>query len=232
MQKIIVDNRMPKIIRDYIKSLGYTVVMLPKQENIYDEISSHVDIFFSKIGENLIYSKDVKIEDLDLTKCIEGYKKASGSYPDDTPYNVCILGKTCVCNLKNVDKKVMEVLNSCNYSVIEVKQGYTRCSIAKTSENSCITTDRGIYNKLIKQNIDCLYIEENNIKLLKDGKISNMKGFIGGCTALLGNKFIIFGDIDKLESKEKIKEHINKYNLELIDFKGLEVLDLGGIMEV
>lgn len=232
MQKIIVDNRMPKVIKEYIKSLGYTVIDLPKQENIYDEISSHVDIFFSKIGDFLVYSKDVKIENLDLEKFVEGYKKASGSYPNDTPYNVCILGKTCICNLKNVDRKVIELLNRCNYSVIEVKQGYTKCSIAKTSENSCITTDRGIYNKLVKQGIDVLLIEENNINLLKNGKISAMKGFIGGATALLGNKFIIFGDIDKLENKEKIIEHINKYNLELVDFKGLEVLDLGGIMEV
>lgn len=232
MQKIIVDNRMPKVIKEYFKSLGYIVIDLPKQENIYDEISSHVDIFFTKIDDFLVFAKNVKIDELDLNKYIKGDSIVGKSYPHDTPYNVCILGKTCICNFKNTDKKVIKLLNECNYNVINVRQGYTKCSIAKTSENSCITTDKGIYNTLLKENIDCLYIEENNIKLMKEGKFSEMKGFIGGATTLLGNNFYVFGDSDNLENKEKILEHLKKYNLNLIDFKGLEILDCGGIMEV
>ena len=46
-----------------------------------------------------------------------------------------------------------------------------------------------------------------------------MKGFIGGASFVFDNKFVLFGDIEKLESKEKIKEHIKKYNLQL---KGLK----------
>ena len=48
---------------------------------------------------------------------------------------------------------------------------------------------------------------------------------------MFDNKFVLFGDIEKLESKEKIKEHIKKYNLQLIDFKGPEVHDYGGAIE-
>ena len=55
-----------------------------------------------------------------------------------------------------------------------------------------------------------------------------MKGFIGGATLTFDNKFILFGDINNLNSKKIIQEHLNKYNLELIDFKGIEVYDYGG----
>jgi len=98
-----------------------------------------------------------------------------------------------------------------------------------TSKNSCITSDRGI-DKILKENgINSAFIEENNIKLLKkDGKYSNMKGFIGGASLVFDNKFILFGDIENLEGKEKIIEHLKKYELELVDFKGLEVNDYGG----
>ena len=64
--------------------------------------------------------------------------------------------------------------------------------------------------------------------LKKDGKYSNMKGFIGGASFVFDNKFVLFGDIENLESKEKIIEHLKKYELELVDFKGLEVNDYGG----
>ena len=47
-----------------------------------------------------------------------------------------------------------------------------------------------------------------------------MRGFIGGATLIFDNKFVIFGDINKLENKENITNHLNKYGLELIDFKG------------
>ena len=55
-----------------------------------------------------------------------------------------------------------------------------------------------------------------------------MSGFIGGATLVFNNKFMIFGDINKLENKGKILDHINKYGLELINFKGLDVYDYGG----
>ena len=54
-----------------------------------------------------------------------------------------------------------------------------------------------------------------------------MKGFIGGATLTFDNKFVLFGDIDYLNNKEKIVEFINKYKLQLIDFKGLDIFDYG-----
>ena len=47
---------------------------------------------------------------------------------------------------------------------------------------------------------------------------------------IFDNKFVLFGDIENLESKEKIIEHLKKYELELVDFKGLEVNDYGGVI--
>ena len=78
-----------------------------------------------------------------------------------------------------------------------------------------------------------LLIKEDNIKLLdKNKNISKMKGFIGGATATINNTFILFGDINNLkeENKNKIKKHLKKYNLKLKDFKGLDIIDYGGII--
>ena len=74
-----------------------------------------------------------------------------------------------------------------------------------------------------------MYVEEVNIKLLKkDGTESTMQGFIGGATLVFDNKFVLFGDINKLKHKDEIIKHINKYGLELVNFDGLDVYDYGG----
>jgi hypothetical protein len=54
----IVDNRMRNIEKEYISSLQYTLISLEKNDNVYFEISSHTDIFCSKIYNTLIIQPD------------------------------------------------------------------------------------------------------------------------------------------------------------------------------
>ena len=46
------------------------------------------------------------------------------------------------------------------------------------------------------------------------------------------NKIIVFGDLDKIDFQNKIRSFIHERNLEVIEFKGLDVIDYGGLIEV
>ena len=70
-----------------------------------------------------------------------------------------------------------------------------------------------------------------DIKLLYDGKYSNKKGFIGGCMAKLGYSIIVFGDLDKIDIDGKIRAFITNRKLNIIEFKGLDIIDYGGLIE-
>ena len=59
-----------------------------------------------------------------------------------------------------------------------------------------------------------------------------MKGFIGGAISKIGDNIVIFGDLNKIDLKNKIRSFIISKNLNLIDFKDLDVIDYGGILEV
>ena len=110
-------------------------------------------------------------------------------------------------------------------------QGYTNCSIAVIDENSAIVTDKGLYKILEKHNIDVLYLEyEPDIKLLVNGGYSEKKGFIGGAISRVNNDVIITGDLRKIDNNEKIRNFIQQRNLNIIEFKDLEVIDYGGIL--
>ena len=76
MKSIIIDSRMREIEKDYLKKLGYNLVEIPKSLDVYSEISSHPDIFCSKINDNLILEpiiynkiyKDLKNPNIEIIK--------------------------------------------------------------------------------------------------------------------------------------------------------------------
>lgn len=216
MKNLIIDSRIRNKEYSYLNKF-FNVVKLPLSEDVYEEILGHSDIFYCKIHNEIIAAPNSIIKD---NRFIVGQAKVERNYPNDVPYNVCQVGNKIVGS-KYTDKSIKPD--------ILVKQGYIKCSIAVTGDNSCITSDKGIEKALKREGIDVLYVEENNIKLLKkDGSVSKMKGFIGGATLVFDNKFVIFGDSNYLTNKEKLLEHLHKHQLELIDFEGLEIYDYGG----
>lgn len=58
-QYIIIDYRMRKIEKSFLKSLGYVLVELPKSNKTYPEISSHVDIFVCSINNTFFAPKSI-----------------------------------------------------------------------------------------------------------------------------------------------------------------------------
>lgn len=228
MKNLIIDSRIRKEEYDYL-SKYFKVKKLPLSNCVYDEISGHSDIFYCKICDKVICSPNAILKN---DSFIEGYKEVKDKYPEDVSYNVCQIGKILIVN-KFVDKKIIEYWKTQNKEndIVIVNQGYTRCSIAVTGLNSCITSDYGIYKKLIEKNIDVSLIEKDDIYLLdKNLNLSKMNGFIGGSTFVFDNKFVLFGDINKLKKHNQnvIKNSIKINNLELIDFKNLEIIDYGG----
>lgn len=239
MEYILIDKRMRNVEKNMLKYLGYKLVPIETSNNVYAEISSHVDIFTTKIGDTLIVEKS-KYDDLVFMlkdteyNVISGKENVEMKYPNDIKYNVCIIGNYAVHNFKYTDKVVLKELKENGYELINVEQGYTNCSVAVIDESSVITTDRKIAEKLIANNISVLLLDYTPDIKLKDeyGNYSNMNGFIGGAIGRVDNNIIVFGDLNKIDRENKIRDFIKIRNLKLIDFKDLDVIDYGGIVEV
>ena len=238
MKKIIIDERMRQIEKEKIKELGYEIIEIKKSNKVYEEISSHVDIFVCKTEKNIIIEpsqfNNIKDKLQDKNKqLVKGKEEIEIKYPYDIKYNVCTIGKKAFHNFEYTDSKLKEELIKQGYELINTIQGYTNCSVAVIDEKSAIVTDKGLYKILKKYNIDALYLEyEPDIKLLNSEEYSNLNGFIGGAISRIGDKIIIFGDLKKFDMNGTIRKFIAQRGLDIIEFKKLDVIDYGGIVEI
>ena len=239
-KKIIIDIKMRKAEKNYLTSLGYELIEIPSCYTVYEEISSHTDIFISKMGNNIVVEPSIysfilsKLKNLDEFNIIKGDIAIKYNYPFDIPYNVCIIGNYAIHNLKYTSKKILDILKNENYNLINVNQGYSNCSIVVIDDNSIIINDKGLYEVLSKYDFEIIFIEEDlDIKLLKNnGEYSSKKGFIGGCIARIENNVIVFGDLLKIDKENKIRNFIQRKGLEIIEFKNLDVIDYGGFVVI
>ena len=236
-QQLIIDERMRSIEKQKLKELGYNLIEIRHNSNVYEEISSHADIFVCKIGDKIIVEpsqfndieKQVKTE-IDIK---QGQERITCKYPNDIKYNVCTIGKNAIHNFQYTDLIVKQELEKSGYELINTTQGYTNCSIAVIDEKSAIVTDKGLYKILQKHGIDVLYLDyEPDIKLLNGKSYSEKKGFIGGVVSKIDDNIVITGDLNKIDQNDIIRNFIKFKNMNIIEFEGLDVIDYGGIVKI
>ena len=238
MKYLLIDERMRDVENQSLKNLGYELIEIKKSINVYPEISSHVDIFACKVKDKIIIEKSAykmlknKLNN-DENILISGKTMISYDYPNDIKYNVCIVGNKAIHNFKHTDSKITQELEKNNFEIINVKQGYSNCSIAVIDEKSIILSDRGLYNNLKNSGLDILFLDYiPDIKLFdENGEYSQKNGFIGGAISRIGDNIVVFGDLDKIDYYCNIRKFIESKNLKIIDFEGLDVVDYGGVIE-
>ena len=242
------DFRIRREEKEYLISQGFNVILNSYNLDLYDEIASHVDIECVNVLDNLVTSPR-KFEECreefgrsKVRNIISGNENVSAKYPKDIAYNVCVIGNKAVHNFDYTDDNLKKLIQEKGYECINVKQGYANCSTVVIDEMACITSDAGMAKNLIEHGVDALFVSEPGIKLLKRTnanemdqermffEYSNMNGFIGGAMVLIDDTVVIFGDVEKLLNKDKIIDFITKKGKKIRDFKGLDIIDYGGIV--
>jgi hypothetical protein len=122
---------------------------------------------------------------------------------------------------------LFRALNNIGLEPIDIKQGYTKCSISVVDENAIITADIGIAREAEKRGIEALLIEPSQGILLPGLDY----GFIGGSSGLLDRDiWPVYGDARKLVSFPSIYDFLSKKNIKILSLSDGNVVDLGGII--
>ena len=231
---VIVDSNAPKSLLAWLDEYKIKYIKSGFISNTIDAVSTHPDMQICYIGNNNYvcepslydyYSEKMKKYNVNV---IKGEKIIPSTYPDDISYNVVITEKIFMHNFKYTDKVIRDYIESTGISIYNVKQGYTKCATCVVGDTALITSDENIYKTCMLNNIDCLLIEKDNIKLG-----SRNDGFIGGCCGLIDYKTLLFcGDISSHKSYNEIMKFTSKYNVEIISSSNETLTDVGSIIPV
>ncbi|MBE7053339.1 MAG: hypothetical protein E7391_03590 [Ruminococcaceae bacterium] len=223
MNTLILNKEISEKMLSFFKK-EYKIILTKEIKSISTPLKFHPDIQIAQIDDDTFVCEPTVFEYyksvLKDKNIIMGETYLQSNYPRDIAYNIIRVGNKCLCNLKYTDKKILENINC---KMININQGYAKCSICQVDDNSVITSDDGI-EKVCKENrIDVLKIEKSQIELKPYDY-----GFIGGASLKLNkDEILFFGDITKHSDYHNIKEFCDKKNIKIKYFDFENLIDFG-----
>lgn len=215
MKNIYVSKKLHKLPMEYLLQLNYKIHLVKSNAITYNEISTHADIFYCRMGANK--NADIFVGDTSEI----GFK-----YPENICFNAVCLDKYFIHNLKYTSPTLLREAKNRGLNLINVKQGYTKCNIVAVDGNSVVTSDDGIFKTLSNySDINVLKIQQGFVKL--EGF---EYGFLGGASGRVGNEIVFNGNLSNHPDFAAICKFIQSRGLNLKYFPEYELEDIGSII--
>lgn len=224
---IVVNGEYPQFIKE-LEKCGLNVLVTEACADILPALRCHADMLFSNLGngEFLIEKSQTVLKDkLRKLNFFTAYNdiELGKTYPDDIALNACIIGNKVICGKKGVHTAIKN-----NRDIIEVNQGYAKCSVCVVDENSLITDDESIYDACISNGLDALMVNKGSVI------ISGFDyGFIGGCCGKISDDTIAFcGDLDTHDDADRIKSFLRERGIYPVSLGMGYLTDIGSLLPV
>ncbi|WP_456077918.1 DUF6873 family GME fold protein [Mogibacterium diversum] len=203
----------------YLENAGHVIHNFPELRTVSSLVANHPDVLLCKLGarpESHIY---------------EGIpNELSPLYPGDCRYNAACTGKFFIHRLDITDSELLAAAKaSCEneLELIDVRQGYAKCSTVIIDENSIITYDRGIAKPCEAAGMNVLLVKSGFVKLRGADT-----GFIGGASGRVGDEIVFNGDLSAHPNFREITAFIEGRGLGCKWFESYELEDIGSIITI
>lgn len=230
--KIVVMSTNNKELVNRVEELGIKVLSSESLSKLLIFEQYHTDLQF------LHYNKDTVFVLKECTSLKENLKKyfpnvieisknIDKDYPNNVMLNCVVLNDMLICNTKTIADEVLQMAIRDNLKIINVNQGYTKCSTCIVNENTIITSDKSIY-KSCRNEMDVLLIRQGYIELT-----GTDYGFIGGSSFKYNRNTLVFtGNIKLHPDYESIKSFVENHNVELLSLTENTMIDIGSIIPI
>jgi len=211
---------------EHLRALGFSFIFLPPWERLQAGVSSHPDMLLFIYGKKFVTSCEYfEIAKEPLSSLISlGYEPIltdeipSADYPHDILFNALPLGD----NIIGLERGISKKLSQLGAKIVNVRQGYAKCSALKVSETAIITADRGIASAAKSCGADVLLISEGHINI--DGYDH---GFIGGAGGSDEHAVYFCGDLSSHPDGKSIEKFCKKHEKECISLGNEPLFDVG-----
>lgn len=234
MKGVIVDYRTSKKILDKLSSLGFEIIMSDESKSVSPFLSGHPDMQICKCSGDVFVCAPECYEYYKMVlsqfnvKLLCGKTGLECNYPNDIAYNVVRIGNIAIHNFDFTDGVIKDCFVNLNVKMLNVKQGYAKCNVCVVGDNSAITSDVGIYKKLVANDVDTLLIDDGDINIW-----GWEHGFIGGASGMLDDKTLAFcGNVQLHPCGHQIENFCFKHNVSVVSLADDVLFDYGSIIPV
>ena len=198
-----------------LKKQGFAVEFTAAAQNLHPSVAAHPDMLMCKLGA--APESELVFADLSLL---------TRDYPGDARYNAICLDRYFVHRLDITAPKLLKKASEHGLELINVRQGYTKCSSVVVDGKSIITADNGVASALEKlPGMDVLRVRPGYVMLP-----GFATGFIGGASGRIGNEVWFNGDITAHPDHSAIRSFIEERGLGIRWFD-YELEDVGSLIE-
>ena len=232
MKHVITDNRIDKKCEKGLWERGFELIKLPPFSILQEPVAAHPDmLLFVGKGKLLCHAdyfaiakKEISLiaeiigAELVLTRDTVGAK-----YPYDVIFNAAATGDRLICRRDAVSPSVAELYSE--NMIIDVKQGYAKCSTSVVGDNAIITADPSISRAASERGIDVLSVSPLGVRL--EGYD---RGFIGGASGADEENVYFCGSVDLHPDGERIKDFCNKHGKTAVSLSDEPMYDYGTLI--
>lgn len=225
--EVLVSDSDESLIKS-LANLGIISHQIHKNGKLEPFCANHADILTYHIGnDDFIADETAKnaLNDCNICEIVN----VCSPYPNDCLLNAADIGDFLICNSKITHKTILKAAEKRNKRIIDVNQGYAKCSVCIVKRDAFITDDESIYRECSKVNgISVLFVSKGSVAL----KGQNY-GFIGGASGLINENTLFFnGDLSLHQDFVAIKEFLSYHNVKYIDIKNKPLTDIGSIIPI
>ncbi len=231
---MVLDGRTPASISNNLEKMGIHIVKTPCCSELYSAVSYHPDILLHPVNErDIVVAPNVydKLEAAFMElgfRAIKGETNLKSNYPYNIAYNVARISNFAIHHRKYTDPILLKLLEQQGVEFIDVKQGYSKCSICIVNERALITADPSIAKAVEKRGMEVLLISPGYISL------SGLSyGFIGGASGLLGNDKIAFsGRLIHHPDYGRIIKFLDEKQITAVFLSDDDPIDIGSMIPI
>lgn len=214
-----------------LRSLGIKLILTEKCEDLQDPVSFHPDMLCHHFGgRNILvypYSYSLERELLEIGMLVERYKKPlTAQYPGDVALNAAQVGENLICNKKYTDERLFSSDTYKYKRIINIAQGYAKCSTLIVDETSIVTSDCQLAALWKEAGLSALLVSPGGIRL--DG---HDYGFIGGAGVKISPSELYFtGTLSSYKDAHLLREFLLERGITPLEGAYDRLVDVGSMI--
>ena len=228
---VVTDIRIPEVCRAELEGRGFSCVSLPPFSALDVRVASHPDMLILPIGERLFVHKNYYEEAREAVDIIIGHTslhltltddRVGDLYPHDVPLNLIVSGNRIIGRQDTMSKSVAAYAEREALTVVNVKQGYAKCSTVVLGDKALITADPAIEKAARDLSLDVLRITPGHVSLR-----GYDCGFIGGASGVFHDTVFFCGNILSHPDGKTIVDFCSKHGFQVVSLSEEPLYDVG-----